>query len=889
MRKILFLLVLFLLSISIFSQNTITGIIKDNETGEYVPGATIIIKELQKGTMSDIDGSYKFENIRSGTYTISASFVSYTPQDKNITLENNISVNFEIVPKIVDIDEVTVITKANRENENIVLLERKESKYIVENISAKELSRKGISDIEKGVTKIVGITFMGPQQIFVRGLGDRYNNAILNEMPLPSGNPNRKVIDLSIIPSKVVQSININKGFFSSMYADFCGATIDIKTKEFINDDFFSANFGLNYNTLSIRNHMRFEDGFEGFKSLIGFNNSRYNLPNEIGSIGDPNIDFSDLIYDPFNTTFSYTTTNMLPTFNLEMSGGKSYGNFNVLFSGGFKNRYDYSYGSKILPEAGGDIIYDFDFKKWSYNANTSGLTSIDYKNINLDILFINNTSSSIEENEGYHSTNDGIIKARRYEYLNNRVLNTILSGNHFSNNKFNLEWKLSYSYSFNNTPDRRDLTWNYNEDTDLYYLRRENIANYRTYMKMSENDISGKIDLNYNIKNGNISSGLQYRLKTRDFLSRDFFYETRSLDGTHDPENPDTYITDEAFENGTLSLSEGTALSNYYLVYQYLYSGYINFNYNFIKNLVLDLGLRYEYDDQYLYYRKSPERTFFTDPWIILNTQSLGIFPALNIKYSSNDKSNFRISTSRTISRPLFTELGPFVNRGMYGEYNTFGNPELTSSFNYNLDLKYEYFPNPGDVLSFILYGKYIDNPIEKYYKASSSRLISWMNTDNAKVGGFEIELKKKIGDIYLGFNFAYLYSQINLGENIGINTNSIRPLQGASPYLINADVTYPIIFNNNELTMTLVYSTFGKRIYAVGTDGKDDIYENPVHYLDLLLTYKINDKLSINSGIKNILNQTAKYTLDINSKKIIINEYNNGTNLSISVNYNF
>lgn len=892
MRKLLLLFFLSIFSIPVLSQSIITGIIIDSETGESLPGASVFIPSLGKGTMTDLSGKYELSNISPGSYKIVASFVSYDKIESDITINSDdiVPLDFKMSQSTIGIDEVNVFARANRENENVLMINRKESNFSIESIGSDELSRKGLSNIESGVTNIVGITSMGPQQIFVRGLGDRYNNAVLNEMPIPSGNPNRKVIDLSIIPSKVVQSINVKKSFISSSYADFCGATIDIKTKEFINNNFFSIDFGFNYNTLSIGNRMKFESGFGGFRSLIGFNNSQYNLPSEIGTIGTSDIDFSTLIYDPFDTDFSYTSSDILPAFKLGITGGTKIGDFRVLYSGGFENEYDYSYGSKILPEAGGDIIYDFNFKKWSYNANTSGLTSIDFRNLNLDILFINNTSSSIEENEGYHSTNDGIIKARRYEYLNNRVFNTILGGDHFSDKRFNLDWKLSYSYVTNNTPDRRDLTWNYDEDTDLYYLRRENIANYRTYMKMIEHDFSSKVDLTYNLNKGNITSGLQYRLKTRDFISRDFFYETRFLDGIHDPENPSSYLTDEAFENGTLSLSEGTSLSNYYLVYQYIYSGYVNFNYNLTSNLILDLGFRCEYDDQYLYYRKSPERTFFTDPWIILNTSSPGFFPALNLKYSLDEKSNFKLSSSRTISRPLFTELGPFVNRGMYGEHNTFGNPELISSFNYNADLKYEYFPNPGDLYSFTLYGKYIDNPIEKYYKASSSKLISWMNTDNAKVGGFEIETRKKINEISLGFNFAYLYSQIDLGDNIGSNTNSIRPLQGASPYLFNADITYPISFNNDDkLYMTLVYNTFGKRIYAVGTDGKEDIYENPIHTLNLLLNYKISNKFSIKSGVKNLLNQTIKHTLKIDDGEMIINEYNTGIVFNISMSYNF
>jgi len=89
MKKCLFLFLFLLINLIGFSQNSITGTIIDNESKEPIPGATIIIKELQKGVMSDIDGNYEFKNIDSGSYTLSASFVSYIPQDKNIIVSNN--------------------------------------------------------------------------------------------------------------------------------------------------------------------------------------------------------------------------------------------------------------------------------------------------------------------------------------------------------------------------------------------------------------------------------------------------------------------------------------------------------------------------------------------------------------------------------------------------------------------------------------------------------------------------------------------------------------------------------------------------------------------------------------------------------------------------------
>ncbi|MCD4769489.1 MAG: TonB-dependent receptor, partial [Bacteroidales bacterium] len=309
-------------------KGLIKGVITDKATGDPMPGATIIVTETQQGVMADFSGKFSI-NVSPGVYNIFCSFVAYEVLSHQVSVRagETVILDFDISESMTGIDEVVVTAKANREVENILLLDRKDAVYSIESIGSRELSRKGASDIKSGVTKMVGITAMGPQQIFVRGLGDRYNNATLNQMPIPSGNPDKKVIDLAIIPSKVVQRIDVVKVFNAAAYADFCGAVIDITTKEYLNDSFLSLDIGVNYNTLSINNRMKFEDGYEGFKSLTGFNNSRYDLPSEIGQVGDSDLDLdlSSLVYDPFFTDFSYTTSTMLPAVNIGLAGGKKF------------------------------------------------------------------------------------------------------------------------------------------------------------------------------------------------------------------------------------------------------------------------------------------------------------------------------------------------------------------------------------------------------------------------------------------------------------------------------------------------------------------------------------------------------------------------------------
>ena len=202
-HKKLFLITLFFLvtATEILAQTgSIKGSVLDSKTKESLIGAAVIIQGTTTGAAADLNGDYIIQNVAPGTYTLVVSYITYQSTiKKGVVVEKNKEtiVDFLLEPDDISLKEVQVVAKANRESENILLLEQKKALLVTQTVGARELSRKGISDAQAAVAQVSGISKQeGVKNVFVRGLGDRYNATLLNGFPIPSEDPEYKNIAL---------------------------------------------------------------------------------------------------------------------------------------------------------------------------------------------------------------------------------------------------------------------------------------------------------------------------------------------------------------------------------------------------------------------------------------------------------------------------------------------------------------------------------------------------------------------------------------------------------------------------------------------------------------------------------------------------------------------
>src|SRR5690606_11912208 len=259
------------------TKGSIAGKLTDKEyINEPLPFANILIKGTTTGTTSDIDSLYGFENLSPGSYTLMFSFVGYETQEITVDVVAGkvTEVNVSMGASAASLDEVVITTTTRKESEAALLLDQKKAIEIKQSIGAQELSRKGVTDVATALTKTTGISKQeGSGNIYVRGLGDRYNMTTLNGLPLPSNNPSRKNISLDIFSTDIVEFISISKSFNYTNYGDFAGANIDIISKNYKGNGFFEFGVGFDGNSNALgKNDFYLQDG----PNKTGFYNIDY-------------------------------------------------------------------------------------------------------------------------------------------------------------------------------------------------------------------------------------------------------------------------------------------------------------------------------------------------------------------------------------------------------------------------------------------------------------------------------------------------------------------------------------------------------------------------------------------------------------------------------------
>ncbi|MDY0161586.1 MAG: carboxypeptidase-like regulatory domain-containing protein, partial [Bacteroidales bacterium] len=203
------LLCMFLPLISNAQNGSIKGFVKEKDSGESIPVANVVIVGTNTGTITDFDGNFELSNLREGYYDIQVSFISYKTETINgikVTEKQNTEIVVELESESQMLKEVEISAEVKKDNENLLLMERQNSTQIVQQIGAQELERKGASDVASALAKVSGISKTEQNNdVYVRGLGDRYNSTTLNQLPIPSNNPEQKNVSLDIFSTGIVE------------------------------------------------------------------------------------------------------------------------------------------------------------------------------------------------------------------------------------------------------------------------------------------------------------------------------------------------------------------------------------------------------------------------------------------------------------------------------------------------------------------------------------------------------------------------------------------------------------------------------------------------------------------------------------------------------------
>lgn len=890
MRKLASLLLTLSATTALVQAENIKGTVVDKTTKEPLIGATIQVAGTTMGTITDFDGKFELPELENKAYTLIISYVSYQTQEIQVDATKPQSLEVTLSSDDKQLNEVTVVARKNLEGEKALLLERKKASVAVENIGSKEMSVKGISNVEEGVKKITGISIASAGQLIVRGLGDRYSTTTLNGLPIASPNPDNKLIPLDLFPTSTVKNITVSKVYEANTFADYSGAHIDISTKESTGGDFFNIGFNMGgqFNTL-------LQDFYTMDRAQSLFKNpgidSRF--------INMEKTDFETAVKNenPFNTTFDVKNRISLPNFSGNIAGGKDWEvggqTLSLLASFTASNGEQTTRDAFFRTlEAGGSTLDRFNYDSYAQELKLGALANLSYTlrtadHIGYTFFYSRNIVDTYMRREGIDYEDHNLIGNNNTTHIYS-LQNHQINGHHEFGKQWELNWSGSYSKTGSNEPDRRQLMFEKDGDKlKLFKLNRQETMRY--FGALNEEEWVGDIRSIYRFDEKNfLRFGAVYKDKQRDFNSTRFYYNLSKLN----PEITDTYITSnfmgyDNVQNGTIVINRDQQPKDQYEAGHTIYAAFAETEYYPMDNFLLNIGLRYERSEQWVNYATDGGQAKRNE----LNTNDL--FPAVNMKYTLDPSNSLRLSVSRTVTRPSFIEMAPFLYQESYGSSQIRGNADLKNGYNYNLDLRYEFFDsnNVNNMIALTGYGKILQDPIERTQTLSGGAAVhSFQNASTGVAAGLEVELRRELTrDIRVGVNGSFMYTNVKLPEDGGAYTNAQRALQGASPYLVNADISYtPTIRNEKPLTATLLYNLQGPRIHAVGISGLGDEKQLPVHTLDFVASYQLNNHFSLKLEVTDLLNQDIVFKQETkNGDNLEVERFKRGTGFEIGFSY--
>lgn len=892
-RFYLTLLLLFSASLLYSQSLRLTGKVT-NEKNEPVAGASINVTG-NGGTTSGTDGAFSLALTPGKKYEINFSAVGYTPKIvSDVEVRNGVVNELNIVLQTASKDLSNIVvtatrSTARRETVNSIIQFQKNTNTVASVISAESIRRSPDRNTGEVLKRTPGASIQEGRFLVIRGLADRYNQAMLNGILLTSTEPDRKTFSFDLIPAPMIDNIVINKAFVPEYPGEWAGGLVQVNTRDIPAKSFFNLQIGTGFNTQTIGNDFYKDKG--GKLDWLGIDDGTRSLPKAY-----TNKSAFDILSPTEKTAIGKQMTNnwapvqttAVPNASLQASGGFVTKLFNKQFGGTFGlvynrnlrrvdalNRRNNFNGSQV------SVNYNYDDDRYAQDVTIGALGSLSLQfsplhKISVKAIANLNSSNSYTQRNGLDYDRNNDVRGSEFSFRQNTFFTTQLTGDHTLAKPLKLRWYGAFNILDGYVPDQRRIVYTRTTGTNNPYelliansLSQE--SGSRIFQNLSDYIYTAGGDLTYNFSWLNQRQSLKggYMLQVKDrlydaklfanYLPRDnSALRQLPADKVFAPEN-----FGEATAGSTLFGFDAIKGNSFrYLANTILNAGFLQLDNQFTRALRVVWGARVEHYDQLVGSVKK------YDP---RHTHSVvtDVLPGVNATLKLTEKTNLRLSGSQTVIRPELRELSSLNLYDFELNASVQGNPALQRTKATNADFRYEIYPRAGEVLTAGVFYKYFKTPIEQNFAegAGGASTFFYLNPEKAYSYGAEVEFRKKLDavDALKNFTFlanaAYIYSRVKTdASNIKID----RPLQGQSPYLVNLALMYDL--QEKGFTTTLLFNQVGERIYLVGDisagAGSPDIYEAPRPVMDFQISKKLlKTKGELRLNVSDILNQTQYF----------------------------
>lgn len=870
-----------------------------NSQNEPVVGASVKITGTNQGVSTNVEGRYTLGLNNSKKYEIEVSAVGYQPKIiGDIEAVNGVfnELNITLEVKAGNMEGVTVTarrTTARMETAASAIQFQKNTNTVASIVSAETIRRSPDRNTGEVLKRTPGASLLDGKFLVVRGLADRYNQAMLNGILLTSTEPDRKTFSFDIIPSSMIDNIVINKAFVPEMPGEWAGGLIQVNTKDIPTKNFLNIQVGTGFNAQAIGKDFYKAKG--GKLDWLGIDDGYRNLPKGYTTKNQFNMltpAEKTAIGKEMNNNWGAVAGNVSPNVNFQANGGFAGTLFGKKVGGTLAVNYNRTNRwiqmlNRFNSLSEGVFSADYNYNDDRYNQETTlgGLASLSMQfnnnnkvslksivNVNTNAYTINRRGENfvMGDQEGYGGENT---------FKQNTFFTTQLTGEHNLATPLKLKWYGSFNILDGYSPDQtRYMYFRSSGTTNPYLLQIGNTvtpeSGSRLFQSLNDYIYTAGGDLAYNFnlfgKKQTVKGGYMFQAKDRlfnaslfaNYLPRDnATLRGLPIDQIFAPGNfGDASNTSTQFAFGSINNENMRYMAN-----TILNAGFVQFDNQFSDKFRMVWGVRAEHYDQLIGSVKTWDKRHN-------HTKQLDFLPGFNATYKINTKTNLRLSGSQTVIRPELRELVDLTIYDFELNAAVSGDPKLLRTKVTNLDFRYELYPRSGEAITAGIFYKYFKNPIEQQLQQGGA-MFTFRNPDEATAYGVELELRKKLDvvDALRNFTFqangAYIYSRVK--DQAG---EIDRPMQGQSPYLINLALMYDL--EEKGLNTTVLFNQIGQRIYYLGAfdatgGGIPDIWEAPRPVLDWQISQKIiKKKGEIRLNVSDILNKTLYFYQNADSK---------------------
>ena len=888
----------------------INGGVYDAANGRPLPGVSVeVVGVPESRTTTTTTGTFRLA-MPPGTYQIRFSAPDYHASEVEgvsvlagqIAEASTVLVSTDAVTTVDVVEQVAPVATAD-----VMVLERKLAPVVSDGISGGEISSGTASDAAGGLKKVTGVSVVGDQYVYVRGLGERYSATRLNNSMLATTEPERRVVPLDLFPANLIDNITIRKSYTPDLPGEFSGGLVEIKTIEFPLQPTIQFSQSVSFNTQT--SFQRFAGYPGGDYDFFGFDDGGRALP---GAIPNERLERGRFSLDEMQTFGRSLPVNWeavpedsaRPSMSYSIVAGSTFGKLGLVGALNLSNKL------QTLPETrnfftvgqGGAVnpFHTYQYDSSTTSVKLGGTLNAAYQfNPSNKILIRNFLSRDTDDEsrtfEGHNGDFGTVIRDTRLRWVERSLYSGQMEGEHLLERAGHgiLNWQFSFSRAVRNEPDLREVF--YLQDGDGHFRFRGDSGNaVRMWNDLNDKIYEPAINWRQPFYAGAISglykAGFTYTLRNRDFFSRRLRLFPIRFTGIDNSLPANDLLGAENIRPDGFELREETRTTDRYDAEHRIAATYGMMDLAVGARWRFAFGVRVERSSQEVLTFNPFDPTLNRQQSLLENTDPL---PAVNVIYSTSGSTNLRFGYSQTISRPDFRELAPFDFTDVIGGRTVLGNPDLLRAKIHNFDARWEWFPGGNQLVAASFFFKEFNDPIEQVVQSTVGLRTTFGNANSARNYGVELEFRRSLvfvnpmlNEFSLSSNFTYVHSRISLTpDQAVIQTSQERALAGQSPFVFNVAGEW-----NRPRWRSSVrteFNTVDRRISDVGTFGLPDIYEERSYTLDAVYRFSVreDDALVIRFAAENLTDNSFSWT----QGGEVFRQFNRGRTFSIGTSFRF